>query len=122
MDDHTGTSAIDEPSLARHLSAELLDLMRRADDEDAAARAALLPAAAAICDAFAELGLLEYAYLPLIPGAAQGPEDDEGPVAWMDVDEAQLDAERDAVVLSGSVVVAIYDGPITLDLDEAEIP
>lgn len=117
MDDQVVKSALDDPSLARHLSAEMRELMRRADDEDAEARAQLLPVAAAICDAFAELGLLEYAYLPLVEGES---DDDEGPVAWMDVDEAQVDADRDAVVLSGSTVVAIYDGPITLDLDDED--
>jgi hypothetical protein len=63
---------------------------------------------AAIVDAFASLDLLEFAYL------APGSDDDEGPIAWIEASEAIFDKERDTVVIAGSDVLEVMDGPITL--------
>ena len=66
--------------------------------------------AAAIVDALSAVGLLEFAYLA--PGE-DGEED--GPIAWFEATEAIADKERDAVVVAGSEVLEVFDGPITLE-------
>jgi hypothetical protein len=74
------------------------------------ARADALGPAAAIVDAFAATGLLEFAYL------APGEDDEEdGPIAWIEATEAIVDKERDAVVIAGSEVLEVFDGPLTLE-------
>ncbi len=102
---------LDHPEVAANLSQPLRDLLRRIDDGDESARAAALAPAAAIVDAFAAVGLLEFAYLA--PNADE--DDDEGPIAWIEVSEAIVDKDRDAVVVAGSEVLEVYEGPITLD-------
>jgi hypothetical protein len=107
---------LDHPELVRSLSESYRSLLRRVDEGDEDARAQALPIAAAITDALAAIGLLEYAYLA--PGPDEG---EEGPIAWMEVGEALVDDERGAVVLAGSEVLEVVDGPITLeDPGEAE--
>lgn len=104
------TDPIDHPEVTRNLSEEFRDLLRRVDEGDEGSRTAALPTAAAIVDALAAVGLLEFAYL------APGLEDaEDGPIAWLEVGEAIVDAERDAVVLAGSEVLEVFDGPITLE-------
>jgi translation elongation factor EF-Tu-like GTPase len=41
--------------------------------------------------------------------------DEDGPIAWLEASEAIVDKERDAVVLAGSEVLEVFDGPITLE-------
>lgn len=99
------------PEIAKHLSAEFRALLKRVEDGEDAARAEALAPAAAIVDALSAVGLLEFAYLA--PG--ENEEDDEGPIAWIEVSEAIVDKERDAVVIAGSEVLEVFDGPITLE-------
>ena len=40
---------------------------------------------------------------------------EDGPIAWLEVGEAIADNERDAVVLAGSEILEVFDGPITLE-------
>jgi hypothetical protein len=102
--------ALDHPDVATHLSEGLRGILRRIDDGDESARGEALGPAAAIVDAFAAAGLLEFAYL------APGDDDDEdGPIAWIEVSEAIVDKERDAVVVAGSEVLEVFDGPIALE-------
>ncbi|HEY4441526.1 MAG TPA: hypothetical protein VGN14_13800 [Candidatus Elarobacter sp.] len=108
--DDTQTDPLQNPELSNHLSESLRALLRRIDDGDEAARTAALPSAAAIVDAFAAVGLLEFAYLA--PGED---EEEDGPIAWMEASEAIYDKERDAVVIAGSEVLEVFDGPITLE-------
>lgn len=113
MNDDTQTQAdpLENPEVKKHLSEELRAILRRVDDgEDGAARAEALAPAAAIVDAFAAVGLLEFAYLA--PG--NGDEED-GPIAWFEASEAIVDKERDAVVVAGSEILEVFEGPITLD-------
>jgi hypothetical protein len=109
-DGRVDADPLDHPELGRMLSEPYLTLLRRVDDGDEEARAQVLPAAAAIVDAFAAVGLLEFAYL-----APSEDEEEEGPIAWLEVGEAILDTERDAVVIAGSEVLEVLDGPITLE-------
>ncbi len=109
-DDTHQADPLDSPDLAKHLSEALLGLLRRIDDGDEAARTEVLPAAAAIVDAFAAVGLLEFAYLA--PGED---EEEDGPIAWMEASEAIFDKERDAVVIAGSEILEVFEGPITLE-------
>jgi hypothetical protein len=102
---------LDRAELTEHLSQSLRDLLRRIDDGDETARAQALVPAAAIVDAFAAVGLLEFAYL----APSENEDDEEGPIAWIEVSEAIVDDERDAVVVAGSDVLDVYDGPITLE-------
>lgn len=95
--------------MTKHLSEPLRALLRKVDDGDDGARAQALAPAAAIVDALAAVGLLEFAYLA--PG--EGDEDD-GPIAWLEASEAIVDKERDAVVVAGSEILEVFDGPITL--------
>ena len=101
---------LESPALAEHLSEGLRALLRRADDGDDAARREALPAVAAITDAFAAVGLLEFAYL-----APTDDENEDGPIAWLEASEAIHDLEREAVVIAGSEVLEVYEGPITLE-------
>jgi hypothetical protein len=104
------TDPLDHPDVAKHLSESLRGILRRVDDGDEGARAEALPAAAAIVDALAAVGLLEFAFL------AQGDEDEEdGPIAWLEASEAIYDKERDSVVIAGSEILEVFDGPITLE-------
>ena len=99
-DTRTDSDPLEQSEVVRNLSAEFRELLRRADDGDEAARTQALPAAAAIIDAFAAVGLLEFAYLA--PGEE---EEEEGPIAWLEVAEALVDKERDAVVIAGSEIL-----------------
>jgi hypothetical protein len=108
-DTQTQTDPLDHPDVTKYLTADLRALLRRVDDGDEAARAAALSPAAAIVDALSAVGLLEFAYLA--PGA-EGAED--GPIAWFEASEAIVDKERDAVVVAGSEILEVFDGPITL--------
>ena len=109
-DDTKHSDPLDNPDLVSHLSESLRGLLRKTDDGDEAARNAALPAAAAIVDAFAAVGLLEFAYL-----SPTEDDDEDGPIAWLEATEAIYDKERDAVVIAGSEVLEVYDGPITLE-------
>lgn len=109
-DTHTDGDPIDHPDVARHLSDEFRALLRRVDEGEEGARTAALAPAAAIVDALAAVGLLEFAYLA--PGAGDA---EDGPIAWLEVGEAIADSERDAVVLAGSEILEVFDGPITLE-------
>ncbi len=109
-DTRSEADPLDHPEVARGLTEPLQALLRRVDDGDEAARAQALPVAAAIVDAFAAVGLLEFAYLA--PGED---EEEEGPIAWLEVGEAIVDAERDAVVIAGSEILEVFDGPIVLE-------
>ena len=109
-DTQTQADPLDHPDVAKHLSAELRDVLRRVDDGDEGARATALGPAAAIVDALAAVGLLEFAYLA--PG---GDDEEDGPIAWLEANEAIVDKERDSVVIAGSEVLEVFDGPITLE-------
>jgi hypothetical protein len=112
-DDNTQTQAdpLEHAEVKKHLSEELRAILRRVDDgEDESARAEALAPAAAIVDALAAVGLLEFAYLA--PG---DDEEEDGPIAWFEASEAIVDKERDAVVVAGSEVLEVFEGPITLE-------
>ncbi|HEY0613041.1 MAG TPA: hypothetical protein VGC96_00310 [Candidatus Elarobacter sp.] len=109
-DTQTQADPLEHAAVTKHLSEELRAILRRVDDGDEAARAEALAPAAAIVDALAAVGLLEFAYL------APGEEDEEdGPIAWFEASEAIVDKDRDAVVIAGSEVLEVFDGPITLE-------
>jgi hypothetical protein len=108
-DTQTQVDPLDHPDVAKHLSEPLRALLRKVDDGDEGARAEALGPAAAIVDALAAVGLLEFAYLA--PGEG---EEDDGPIAWLEASEAIVDKERDAVVVAGSEILEVFDGPITL--------
>ena len=108
-DTKTQADPLEHPDVATHLSEPLRALLRKVDDGDESARADALGPAAAIVDALAAVGLLEFAYLA--PG--EGDEED-GPIAWLEASEAIVDKERDAVVIAGSEILEVFDGPITL--------
>jgi hypothetical protein len=77
--------AVDDPSVAKNLSSELRDALRALENDDADEMdARLLVEAAAIVNAFAAAGLLEFAY---IPPEDSGAEDD---VAVFGVSEAAV--------------------------------
>jgi hypothetical protein len=110
-DTQTQADPLDHAEVKKHLSADLLAILRRVDDgEDESARAEALAPAAAIVDALAAVGLLEFAYLA--PG---DDEEEDGPIAWFEASEAIVDKERDAVVIAGSEVLEVFEGPITLE-------
>ena len=109
-DDTQQADPLENAELTNHLSEALRGLLRRVDDGDDAARVAALPSAAAIVDAFAAVGLLEFAYLA--PGED---EEEDGPIAWMEASEAIYDKEREAVVIAGSEILEVFEGPITLE-------
>ncbi|MDP9105996.1 MAG: hypothetical protein M3N49_08680 [Candidatus Eremiobacteraeota bacterium] len=111
-DDNTATQAdpLDHPDVAKHLSEELRAVLKRVDDGDESARTEALAPVAALIDAFAAVGLLEFAYLA--PGHD---EEEDGPIAWFEASEAIVDKERDSVVVAGSEVLEVFDGPITLE-------
>ena len=109
-DTQTQADPLDHPDIAKHLSAELRAILKRVDDGDESARAEALAPVAALIDAFAAVGLLEFAYLA--PGQD---EEEDGPIAWFEASEAIVDKERDSVVVAGSEVLEVFDGPITLE-------
>jgi hypothetical protein len=109
-DTQTQADPLEHAEVAKHLSADLRSILKRVDEGDEAARAEALPPAAAIVDALAAVGLLEFAYLA--PGED---EEGDGPIAWIDASEAIVDKERDAVVIAGSEVLEVFDGPISLE-------
>ncbi len=109
-DTQTQADPLDHPDVAKHLSEELRAVLRRVDDGDESARSEALAPAAAIVDALAAVGLLEFAYLA--PGED---EEEDGPIAWLEASEAIVDKERDAVVVAGSEILEVFDGPITLE-------
>jgi hypothetical protein len=111
-DDNTATQAdpLDHPDVAKHLSEDLRAVLKRVDDGDESARAEALAPVAALVDAFAAVGLLEFAYLA--PGHD---EEEDGPIAWFEASEAIVDKERDSVVVAGSEVLEVFDGPLTLE-------
>jgi hypothetical protein len=77
--------AVDDPSVVKNLSPELRDALRALEaDDDVELDARLLVEAAAIVNAFAAAGLLEFAY---IPPEEIGGEDD---VAVFGVSEAAV--------------------------------
>jgi hypothetical protein len=111
-DDNTATQAdpLDHPDVAKHLSEQLRAVLKRVDDGDEGARTEALAPVAALIDAFAAVGLLEFAYLA--PGQD---EEEDGPIAWFEASEAIVDKDRDSVVVAGSEILEVFDGPITLD-------
>lgn len=109
-DAQTQADPLDHPEVATHLSEALRGILRRVDEGDESARAEALAPAAAIVDALAAVGLLEFAYLA--PG---DDEEEDGPIAWLEASEAIVDKERDAVVIAGSEVLEVFEGPITLE-------
>ncbi len=109
-DAQTQADPLEHAEVRKHLSGDMLALLRRVDEGDEAARTDALAPAAAIADALAAVGLLEFAYLA---PAADG--SDDGPIAWIEASEAIADKEREAVVIAGSEVLEVIDGPITLD-------
>ena len=106
---HSDVDPLDHPEVVRHLSEELIGLLRQIDDGEEDARKAALRPIAAIVDAFAATGVLEFAYLAPADADAE-----DGPIAWLEVGEAIADAERDSVVMAGSEILEVFDGPITL--------
>jgi len=110
-DAQQASDPLDRPELVQHLSQPLRDLLRRIDDGDEDARAKALAPVAAIVDAFAAVGLLEFAYL----APTDEDDDEEGPIAWIEVSEAIVDDERDSVVAAGSEILEVFEGPITLE-------
>ena len=109
-DTPTQADPLEHAEVAKHLSAELRATLKRVDEGDESARAEALGPAAAIVDALAAVGLLEFAYL------APGPDEEEdGPIAWIEASEAIVDKDRDAVVVAGSEILEVFDGPITLE-------
>ena len=87
-EDQTQTQAdpLEHADVTKHLSADFRAVLRRLDDGDESARAEALAPAAAIVDALAAVGLLEFAYL------APGEDDEEdGPIAWFEASEAIVD-------------------------------
>jgi len=109
-DAQTQADPLENADVRKHLSEELRTLLRRVDEGDEAARTEALAPAAAIADALAAVGLLEFAYLA--PASDDG---DDGPIAWIEASEAIADKEREAVVIAGSEILEVFDGPITLD-------
>ena len=109
-DTQTQADPLDHPDVAKHLSVELRAVLKRVDDGDEAARTEALAPVAALIDAFAAVGLLEFAYLA--PGQD---EEEDGPIAWFEASEAIVDKDRDSVVVAGSEILEVFDGPITLD-------
>jgi hypothetical protein len=109
-DTQTQADPLDHPDITKHLSAELRAILKRVDDGDETARPEALAPVAALVDAFAAVGLLEFAYLA--PGHD---EEEDGPIAWFEASEAIVDKERDSVVVAGSEVLEVFDGPLTLD-------
>lgn len=109
-DTQTQADPLDHAEVTKHLSAELRAILRKVDEGDESARGEALAPAAAIVDALAAVGLLEFAYLA--PGEG---EEDDGPIAWLEASEAIVDKERDAVVIAGSEILEVFEGPITLE-------
>ncbi len=109
-DTQTQTDPLEHPDVAKHLSADLRAILKRVDDGDEAARTEALAPVAALIDAFAAVGLLEFAYLA--PGQD---EEEDGPIAWFEASEAIVDKDRDSVVVAGSEILEVFDGPITLE-------
>jgi hypothetical protein len=109
-DTQTQADPLDHPDVAKHLSESLRAVLKRVDDGDEAARTEALAPVAALIDAFAAVGLLEFAYLA--PGQD---EEEDGPIAWFEASEAIVDKDRDSVVVAGSEILEVFDGPLTLE-------
>jgi hypothetical protein len=109
-DTQTQADPLDHPDVAKHLSEALRAVLKRVDDGDEAARTEALAPVAALIDAFAAVGLLEFAYLA--PGQD---EEEDGPIAWFEASEAIVDKDRDSVVVAGSEILEVFDGPLTLE-------
>ena len=109
-DTQTQTDPLDNPDVTKHLSEALRAVLKRVDDGDEGARTEALAPVAALVDAFAAVGLLEFAYLA--PGQD---EEEDGPIAWFEASEAIVDKDRDSVVVAGSEILEVFDGPITLE-------
>lgn len=129
-----GVSEDDELAIAdfpgfSHLSDDVRALLEEADSGDDTRRAALLERAAEVVEVFAALGLLQFVFMPenededdddrveidlLDPDA-----ETEGAVAWFSIDEAGYDADRDAVLMFGSLS-EILNAPIVLDIDDED--
>jgi hypothetical protein len=109
-DTQTQTDPLDNPDVTKHLSEGLRAILKRVDDGDEGARAEALAPVAALVDAFAAVGLLEFAYLA--PGHD---EEEDGPIAWFEASEAIVDKDRDSVVVAGSEILEVFDGPLTLE-------
>jgi hypothetical protein len=91
--------AVDDPSVAKNLSAELCDALRALENGGSVEMdARLLVEAAAIVNAFAAAGLLEFAY---IPPEENGGEDD---IAVFEVSEAAvIEDAPDVISLFGQL-------------------
>jgi hypothetical protein len=106
----TQADPLEHADVTKHLSEEFRAILRRLDEGEETARAEALGPAAAIVDALAAVGLLEFAYL------APGEDDEEdGPIAWFEASEAIVDKDRDSVVIAGSEVLEVFEGPITIE-------
>ncbi len=95
MNDDEAGLAVDDPSVVKNLSGELRAALRALEDGgDGELDARLLVEAAAIVNAFAAAGLLEFAYIP--------PEDNGG--------------EDDVAVFGVSEAAVIEDAPDVISL------
>jgi hypothetical protein len=87
--------AVDDPAVVKNLSVELRNALRALEaDDDAELDARLLVEAAAVVNAFAAAGLLEFAYIP--------PE--------------EISAEDDVAVFGVSEAAVIEDAPDVISL------
>jgi CHAT domain len=105
----TQANPLDHPDVVEHVSERFRALLRRVDQGEEAARGEALRPAAAIVDALAATGLLEFAYL------APGEGEDDGPIVWLEASEAIVDKERDSVIVAGSEVLKVFEGPVTIE-------
>ena len=117
--------AVDDPSVVKNLSAELRDALRalESEEDDGELDSRLLVEAAAIVNAFAAAGLLEFAY---IPPEENGGEDD---VAVFGVSEAAvIEDAPDVISLFGYLDRATDPVPVLayekhdVDLDPTADP
>lgn len=125
MNDDAGLAtgyATDDPSVVKNLSAELCDALRALEADDAVEMdSRLLVEAAAIVNAFAAAGLLEFAY---IPPEENGSDDD---VAVFGVSEAAvIEDAPDVISMFGYLDRATDPVPVLayekhdLDADDAD--
>ncbi|MFN2459339.1 MAG: hypothetical protein ABR591_01405 [Candidatus Velthaea sp.] len=108
--DNAPDLASDEPAVAKNVSPELLSALRRLEaGEVTEIDSVLLVEAAAVVNAFAAAGLLEFAYIP--PEVAGGEED----VAVFGVSEAAvIDDAPDVISLFGYLDRATDPLPVLL--------
>ncbi|HEY8297136.1 MAG TPA: hypothetical protein VIG32_03840 [Candidatus Baltobacteraceae bacterium] len=111
--DDAETDALEATQVKKHLSPELLALLRKAQDEETA-DASTLEIVAAIARAFTDSGLLEFVYLPEDEDDERHADPDDEPVAWFAVEQVEVDAERGSVILFGDVT-HVLNPPITLE-------